>query len=367
MAACAARAERRSAGMNPILAREFGTARFLEPLIAALAASGGASGRKGRDERAYEPGELAEVGAVAARHGMEMLADGMPVDWVIHEYGDLCQAITQLAQRRKARIPTRDFEALNWCLDNAIAAAVSEYAHQHELLASRETSETLHECLGRLADELRIPLDRASKAAGAIRSADGSTDEAASLEQNLKALREVIDRSLAEIRLQSGMTACPESIALADLVDDLNSRARMEAAAAGCGLEILPVSGLLAVYADRSLLSSALQQLLRAAFKEAGSGGRVLLRVLASSSRVFVDIESPSASADGRAPDPRAGAGDQRSASRGEIDPVRTIARRGVEQAGGRLGVRELAGARRLSRVDLPRLRLPAASRPVQP
>lgn len=354
VALCAARAERRSAGMNSALARKFGTAQFLEPLILALAASGSVAARTRRGGAAEKSDELAAVDAIAARHGMEMLSDGVPVDWVIHEYGDLCQAITQLAQRRKARIPTQEFEALNWCLDKAIAAAVSEYAHQRELLAVRENSEAMHECLGRLADELRVPLSSALRAAAAMRALGGATEESLALERGLDALRGVIDRSLAEIRLESGMTSCPESIAMADFIRDLDAWAELEAFAKSCRLQISPVSAQLAVYADRSLLLGALKQLLGAAFKSARRNAAIAVRVLASDSRVFVEIEDQGACAADRRPHFE----DLRGASRAETDPERALAKRRLEQTGGRLRVRDLAGGGRLSSVDLPRLRL---------
>lgn len=37
---------------------------------------------------------MSEIAATAARHGRELLENGFTVDQVVHEYGDLCQAIT---------------------------------------------------------------------------------------------------------------------------------------------------------------------------------------------------------------------------------------------------------------------------------
>src|SRR6185312_14117148 len=36
---------------------------------------------------------LSEIGVAAARHGRELLEHGFSVDQVVHDYGDLCQAI----------------------------------------------------------------------------------------------------------------------------------------------------------------------------------------------------------------------------------------------------------------------------------
>lgn len=45
---------------------------------------------------------LSEIGVSAAAHGGELLRLGFTVDAVVHGYGDLCQAITDLAYERDA-------------------------------------------------------------------------------------------------------------------------------------------------------------------------------------------------------------------------------------------------------------------------
>ena len=49
---------------------------------------------------------------------------------VVHDYGDVFQAITELAVETRAPISTEDFRALNRCLDDAIAGAVTEYGRE---------------------------------------------------------------------------------------------------------------------------------------------------------------------------------------------------------------------------------------------
>ncbi|MGO4382580.1 hypothetical protein [Pseudoduganella sp. RAF53_2] len=62
-----------------------------------------------------------EVGASATLHGQDMLALGFTVNDVVHNYGDLCQAITDLAVERDAPFSVDEFRTLNRCLDVAIA------------------------------------------------------------------------------------------------------------------------------------------------------------------------------------------------------------------------------------------------------
>ena len=74
-----------------------------------------------------------------------------------------------------------------------------------------ERAEALHDRLGKLADEQRMLLDTALKALNALKAGDiglrGATGSV--LEDSLLKLRDVIDRSLPEVRLGSGMVTPP--------------------------------------------------------------------------------------------------------------------------------------------------------------
>jgi hypothetical protein len=64
----------------------------------------------------------------AVRHGNELLLKGFTVDQVVHDYGDLCQAVTELAIELEAPTTNKEFHSLNRYLDNAIADAISAFA-----------------------------------------------------------------------------------------------------------------------------------------------------------------------------------------------------------------------------------------------
>ena len=72
--------------------------------------------------------ETHEIHKGAAEHGRDLWLRGFTVSQVVHEYGDLCQAITDLALEMDAPIGTDDFRTMNRCLDDAIASAVTEHA-----------------------------------------------------------------------------------------------------------------------------------------------------------------------------------------------------------------------------------------------
>jgi hypothetical protein len=66
------------------------------------------------------------------------LLQGFTVGQVVHGYGDVCQAVTDLAVEMGAPISTDDFRTLNRCLDDAIAGAVTEYAGEQDVTRDGE-------------------------------------------------------------------------------------------------------------------------------------------------------------------------------------------------------------------------------------
>ena len=81
-----------------------------------------------RLETSETPFPTSAIGIAAAAHGKELVDGGYSVSQVVHDYGDVCQAITELALEQKAPINVKEFHTLNRCLDAAIAEAVTEHA-----------------------------------------------------------------------------------------------------------------------------------------------------------------------------------------------------------------------------------------------
>src|SRR5206468_8327761 len=75
-------------------------------------------------------GSGTEICKSAIQHGHDLLLQGFTVSQVVHDYGDVCQAITELALALNAPISTDDFRMLNRCLDDAIAGAVTQYTRE---------------------------------------------------------------------------------------------------------------------------------------------------------------------------------------------------------------------------------------------
>src|SRR5215207_2268663 len=110
-----------------------------------------------RRELSSTPSASNAIGDAAARHGADLLALGFSLSAVVHDYGDISQAVTELALEHHAPITTEEFHTLNRCLDTAIAEAVTE--HARITAQSRSTEEV--ERLGQLAHEVRNILNTA--------------------------------------------------------------------------------------------------------------------------------------------------------------------------------------------------------------
>jgi hypothetical protein len=145
-----------------------------------------------------------EIHRSAALHGADLLRLGYSAEQVVHDYGDVCQAVTDLAVEQKASIDADEFRTLNRCLDNAIAAAVTAFGQGRKALGNQH-AEDLHQRLSAFVDEQRRLVDIAIHAYSAIRTGSiGATGATGALLVNaLGELRVLADRSIADIRLAS--------------------------------------------------------------------------------------------------------------------------------------------------------------------
>jgi hypothetical protein len=110
---CRTKVAKRSAPPPSAVEIDHGVPLFLDQLVKEL--------RQG-------PSHSQEIGKGAIQHGHDLLVKGFTIGQVVHDYGDICQSVTDLAVELAAPISTDDFRTLNRCLDDAIAGAVTEYA-----------------------------------------------------------------------------------------------------------------------------------------------------------------------------------------------------------------------------------------------
>ena len=299
-----------------------------------------------------------EIGESATKHGNELLRRGFTVDQVVHDYGDVCQAVTELAGELKAPITVDEFRTLNKCLDDAIGDAVTEHAREHDQYLSEKHTERL----GRLAHELRNLINAASLAFVALSSGTvgigGSTG--AVLERSLKGLRKLVDRSLTEVRLEAGIKD-RERVQLAGFVKEVQVAAIMEANVRNIQLTVPPVDDGLVVEVDRQTLASVLANLLQNAFKFSKEGGTVTLSTHGTADRVLIEVTDECGGLPAGRAEELFRPFKQRGADRTGLGLGLAIALRGVEAHGGTLHVRDVPGTGCVFTIDLPKPQLAAS------
>jgi signal transduction histidine kinase len=293
---CRSKVLDRSSAYRPVHELEYGITVFLDQLIRTLQIEQTLTPSDSRLVSGPSGGgnlDLSEMGTSAAHHGRELMQQGVGIDQVVHDYGDLCQAITDMAFELGAPIDVDEFRTLNRCLDNAIAGAVSEYSNQREWLLSDQRAQALNERLGFLAHELRNDIHTATLAVSAMKAGGvgmaGATG--AVLDRSLIRLRSLIDRSLAEVRVTAGMPARSELMLMTDFVTDLRVSASLEAVARECRFVVSFVDPELAVDTDRDLLHSAVGNLLQNAFRFTKQNSEVSLKVYCEADRIIIDVE----------------------------------------------------------------------------
>lgn len=97
------------------------------------------------------PEQDSSIGRSAARHGGELRRQGFTIGQVVHDYGDVCQAVTELAIETGESISSDDFHTFNRCLDDAMSQAVTAFQSEREDVAATLEGERL----GNFAHELR--------------------------------------------------------------------------------------------------------------------------------------------------------------------------------------------------------------------
>ncbi len=344
---CRARLMRRNPGVSPTAIE--GLDVFVRQVIAALAIehssrpqdnlmlSGEASGMEMRTE----------IGAAAAVHGKELLALGWNVTDVVHHYGDVCQAITDLAAEKGVDLDVDDYRTLNRCLDNAIAHAVTEFSYHHDFVTAQESTLVTNARTAAFLQELRKLLGTASLAFSATRSGGLSVNGATGtiLERTLLQAGRLIENFAVD--LDSHTVDILDLFSLADVIEEVRGTTEPVANSNGCRLVVPPVDRTLALRGNRESIFAALAHLLQNAIDTAPPQADITLAVYASGDRIRIDIMDPGNSA-------------------GEVDPAvqrnafsLALARRFVAVNDGVLTVRELPGSGRLCAISLPRHTMP--------
>ena len=302
-----------------------------------------------------------EIGRGAVLHGHDLLLQGFTVSQVVHDYGDVCQSITELAVETSAPISTEEFRLLNGCLDYAIAGAVTQYGRERDQSAFDGEHGRENERLGFFAHELRNLIHTAMIAFEVIKSGNvgvaGSTGTV--LHGSLAGARDLIARSLAEVRLTQGVLN-REPFLVSGFIAELAAGATLEANARGLTLTVLPVEDDVTIKADRQVLAAVVMNVLQNAFKFTRPRTTVTLRVGASAERVLFEVQDECGGLSGGDANEIFRPFEQRSANRTGLGLGLAFSRWGAEANQGGIYARNLPDVGCIFTIDLPRVQVSA-------
>lgn len=294
-----------------------------------------------RDEEAGRPYAPAAIGTGGTRHGRDLLASGFTVSQVVHDYGDICQAVTELAVEQNVPISTEEFHTLNRCLDTAIAEAVTEHAR---LTAEARTTDDAEQA-GIIAHEHRDLLNTAILAFETLKrgtvAINGSTG--AVLGRALIGMRDLVNNTLSDIRIAADRQR-RERIAVAPFIDHLAAAGHLHAEVRGLTFTSERVDAELSVNADPELLTSAIMNLLNNAFKFTPPGGHVRLRAHREHDRLLIEVEDECGGLPESAGDLFRPFGERQGADRTGLGLGLSISRTIARAHGGDVHVRNLPG-----------------------
>jgi signal transduction histidine kinase len=343
-----ARAIARSAAIAPEAEMTHGLPVFLDQL-------GDELGRAAR----HQVGDHADLKSSAGHHGEHLFNLGLTVAQVINGYGDLCQVITGLAVTEQAEISASEFQMLNLCLDEATAGAVTAYAARRERAISDDETERL----GLLAHELRNALNTAILSFASIKrgavATSGSTS--AMVDRSHIRLQTLIDRSLADVRLDAGLITLTR-IPVWEIIEEAEISASMVAEAKGLHLAWTSPDHTIIVAADRPILSAAIANLLQNAFKFTLPGTTVKLRALTSTSRVLIEVEDACGGLPPGAPENLLRSFVQKGHDRSGLGLGLSICTKAMKVMAGELRISDLPGRGCIFALDLPRQHPPLSS-----
>jgi hypothetical protein len=309
-----------------------------------------------RRARTNEVVDHEQIGVSASLRGQDLFHIGLTIGQVVHDYGDVCQTITELVVDTNTSIDGEEFKTLNLCLDDAIATAVTEYSRLRE----HALGELGMERLGILGHELRRTLNTAMLSFESIKNGRVAPGGSTSMlhERCLRNLRDLVDRSLADVRLDVGLGII-QPISVAEFVETVEIGHLAEAEARGIHFTVTVVNRDAIVEGDREILAAALSNLLQNAFKFTRKESDVSLVVRVAGDRVLFEVEDDCGGLPpGRAED-LLRPFEQRGPDRTGLGLGLSICVKAAKANGGELRVRDLPGKGCVFTLDLPKQPVP--------
>jgi hypothetical protein len=295
--------------------------------------------------------DWANTRKTTSMHGEELSRLGYTVSQVVHGYGVLCQAITELSVAAHTPISALEFSALNYSLDVAIADAVTGFTEQKDVENVNSNKE-----IGFLVHELRNSLAAAIIAQSMIKKGvvgtGGSTN--ALLERNLNRMRELLDRSFSEVRMKNEKTVDLRPVFLIKIVEEVEATASEQAHLRGLTLRA-ETDPRTQVNVDSNYMVSALANIVQNAIKYSKKSGTIWIRTRDADGDVQLEVEDACGGLPKGKADELFRPFIQKGADRTGLGLGLTISRRAIALNGGTLTVRDLPGKGCIFTITLPK------------
>jgi signal transduction histidine kinase len=304
-----------------------------------------------RTKRGARDAEDASVSASAALHGGDLLRMGLTVGQVVQDYGSICQSVTELADEQDVPITAEEFHTFNHTLDEATAQAVTEYQQQRDRTVG--SPGVAH--LGFLAHEMRNLLSTSILTFDALRKGTlGVTGSTGTLHaRSLRRMGALIDRTLAEVRLGTGIQTS-DRVVVAQLIEEIAIVAATDAKEYDKKLTIDAGPYDLAVEGDHQILASAVANLVQNAFKFTPARGHVTVRASRTGDRALIEVEDECGGLPNGKLDEFFWPSHQRNPNKTGLGLGLSISMKGVRASGGDIHVRDLPGVGCVFTIDLP-------------
>ena len=300
-----------------------------------------------------EPQARAYAASAAVRGG-EFLRMGLTVGQVVYDYGNVCQAVTEIAVEQKLQLPAEEFRSLNICLDIAIAEAVTEYVRLRDEMIRGENVEKL----GFLAHELRNLLSTATLAFESVRTGSvGITGNTGNLvAKSLDGMRDLVDRSLSEVRLE-GATLSRERVVVAALLEEIEIAATMQSKCRGVHMTFAPPVALdVIAQGDSQILASIVINLIQNACKFTKADGHVKVETRVTDDRIYIDVSDECGGLPAGKAEALFRTFEQRGADRSGLGLGLAICLKGARAMGADVSVVNQPGTGCVFTLDMPRL-----------
>lgn len=224
-----------------------------------------------------------QTGIAGTETGKALFALGFHIEDVVLGYGDLCQAITELAAERDAPFHVSEFRMLNLCIDTAVANAVRGFSSDRDtaMWATAEADRKVQS--GMLAHEMRNLMHTALLAFAALKAGSLSAASATGLlaEQTLLRLGKLTDQLLLEVVQTNEPPRDAQTFALAPLLTEVEHAAKLASHVRSITFSSSLVDPLIMIHGDRERLYEAITNLIQNAFKftQEKTGVRLLVNV----------------------------------------------------------------------------------------